>query len=80
MLSVPDQSHSHPLCAVTPTHNAMPAQAGGKMDHVQTCAAEGTKYCPLIFHHNSLACFLNIVFLVQIKHSILFSVVLIQVY
>lgn len=79
MHSVPEQSHSHPLCALTPTRTAMPAQAGGKMDCVRTCSAKGTKYCPPNFN-NSLACFLNIVFLPQIKHSILFSVLLIQVY
>lgn len=58
----------------------MQAQAGGKKDHVQACAAEVTGVLSSDFQRQSTCLFLNIVFLAQMKHSILFSVVLIQVY
>lgn len=49
------------------------------MDHVQARTAEVTEVLSSNFQPQSTTLFLNIVFLAQIKHSILLSVVLIQV-
>lgn len=75
MHSMPDQSYSHPLHAITPTHTVMQAQAGGKMDHVQACAAEVTGVSSSNFQPQSVSLVLSVVVLALIKHSILFSVV-----
>lgn len=76
MHSVPDQSYSHPLHAITPTHTVTHTQAGSKMDHVQACAAQVTEVFSSNFQPQSTCLFLNIVFLTLIKHSILLKVVL----
>lgn len=65
MHSMPDQSYSHPLHAITPTLTVMQAQAGGKMDHMQACAAEVTEVLSSNFQPQSASLFLNTVSLLR---------------